>query len=93
MPPNLSQYLKYPPSAAKAKIGDMAFALKWEIESLLLHMLSTPKTTPNVIPARYFEFEMACILINLFKKAEDAENKIRVIDITEMQRYVHRQFF
>ncbi|TIN90681.1 MAG: hypothetical protein E5Y06_31380 [Mesorhizobium sp.] len=92
MPPNLSRYLKYPPSAAKAKIGDKAFALKWEIESLLLLMLSTPKTTPNVIPARYFEFDMACILMNLFKKAEEAENKIRVIDVTEMQRYAHRQF-
>ncbi|AZO44946.1 hypothetical protein EJ076_29510 [Mesorhizobium sp. M7D.F.Ca.US.005.01.1.1] len=95
MPPDLRRYLRYPDSAAKAQIGDKAFALKWEIESLILLLLSTPKTTENVIPERYFEFDTACILLNLYKKAEEAENKILITDktvIAEMQRYAHKQF-
>ncbi|RUV04149.1 hypothetical protein EOB36_03725 [Mesorhizobium sp. M6A.T.Cr.TU.017.01.1.1] len=93
--PDLRPYLRYPPPAAKARLGDKAFALKWEIENLLLLMLSNPKTRENIIPDRFFEFDTACILLNLYKKAEEAENKILITEqniISEMQRYAHKQF-
>lgn len=94
-PPNLDRFLKYPKEAAKAEIGNNWFVLKWEIENLLLLLLSTPKVAEAVIPARYFEFNTASIFINLYKEAEQAESRV-LLDkkniLTEMQRYAHKQF-
>ncbi len=95
-PPNLARYLNYPPEASAAKIGDKYFILKWELENLILLLLSTPKNNAkSAIPSQYFEFNTLAVLVNLYKSAEQAESKVLVTGaniIAEMQRYAHKQF-
>lgn len=95
--PNLEKYLNYPSEAEAAKIGDKYFVLKWELENLILLLLSTPKRkAKQVIPSRYMEFNTVATLANLYKSAEEAESEVLITDaniIAEMQRYAHKQFF
>lgn len=94
-PPNLSRYLKHPKEAAGAELGNNWFVLKWEIENLLLLLLSTAKTEEKFIPARYVEFNTASILINLYKEAEQAEYRVLSENsnvLADMQRIAHKQF-
>lgn len=94
-PPDLRRYLKFPTAASKAEIGNDWFVLKWEIENLLLLLLSTDKEEHRVIPGRYFQFNTACILVNLYKEAEQAESRV-LLDgksiVGEIQRIAHKQF-
>lgn len=93
---DISCYLRYPPEASTARIGDKYFFLKWELENLILLLLSTPKDGSRLVDARkYFEFNTAAHIGNLYKSAEDSESKVLVSSenvISELQRYAHKQF-
>lgn len=96
-PPDVRPFLAYPDSAAGARLGNNQFMPKWELENLLLLLLSTPKTLSNrVAPEEtYQKFDTARMLINLLKAAEAAE-ETRLIDnsniLNFMQKLGHKQF-
>ncbi len=94
--PKIATYLRYPKEAATTDLTSKYFAHKWEIENLLLLLLSTPKKKVNFLRAPdYRSFDTVAHLLNQLKTAEDAEsgvliNETNVLD--EMQRYAHKQF-
>lgn len=94
--PNMAPYLRYPKEAATTDLTQKHFAQKWEIENLLLLLLSTPKEKVNFLrPPDYQSYDMAAHLINQLKDAEQAESSILVDEtnvLDEMQRLAHKQF-
>lgn len=94
--PNLTRYLRYPPEAAGARLGDPHFAFKWEIENVLLLLLSTPKQTMNSLRAPdYKNYNTAAGIINQLKQAEEAEERVQINSgnvLLEMPRLAHKQF-
>jgi hypothetical protein len=94
--PKLDQYLHYPNAAAAAKLGDPYFVFKWEIENVLLLMLSTPKQNVDFLRAPdYKSYETAAAIINQLRLAEEAEEKVLLNSgniLLEVPRLAHKQF-
>ncbi|MGZ2475520.1 hypothetical protein [Sinorhizobium medicae] len=95
-PADVRPYLKYPKEAAIAQLGDKHFAIKWEIENLLLLMLSTSKKQSGFLrPPDYRSYDTVCALLNRLKTAERAEEKVILGPhniIYELPRMAHKQF-
>ncbi|MER8369031.1 hypothetical protein [Mesorhizobium sp. M1378] len=95
-PANISRYLTYPASAAGAEIGTPNFALKWEMENVILLMLANATHGKKMVhPAEFRKFETACKIINQYKTAKIAENDVLVNPdtvVAEMARYQMEQF-
>jgi len=96
-PPDIRRYLTtYPKAAAKAQMGDAAFALKWELENLILLMLSTPKDPVQLPrPPDYYNYNTAALLLNMLKKADEAEEVFMLRTGNPriaMQKLAHKQF-
>lgn len=94
--PNLTAYLRYPREAASSDLTNGYSVQKWEIENLLLLLLSTPKVAVDFLRAPdYRSYDTVAHLINLLKSAEQSESAL-LIDQTnvldELQRYAHKQF-
>lgn len=94
--PDLTRYLRYPAEAARASLGDPHFAFKWEIENVLLLMLSTPKQTVNFLRAPdYRSYDTVAGILNQLKRAERAEERVLLNSgniLFEVPRMAHKQF-
>lgn len=99
MPPqSLSRYFnRLPAEAVRAKIGDSHFGLKWEIENLILLLLSTQKQKKaSLRDYDYRSFGTAGHFLNLIKRVDESEEIFLLhtsgID-NAMQKLAHKQFF
>lgn len=94
--PSLAAYLRYPKEAATTDLTHKHFAQKWEIENLLLLLLSTPKEKVDFLRAPdYQSYDTVANLVNQLKAAEEAESALLVDHanvLDELQRYAHKQF-
>lgn len=94
--PKLDAYLSYPKEAATTDLTNAHFAHKWEIENLLLLLLSTPKEKVSFLrPPDYRSYNTVAQLLNHLKAAEEAESSVLINEtnvLDEMQRYAHKQF-
>lgn len=97
-PSSFARYFqRLPPEAVRAKIGQPHFGLKWEIENLILLLLSTPKQRHTSLrDFDYYSFDTAAHFLNLIKRVDETEEVYLLhtygID-NAMQKLAHKQFF
>ena len=95
---DVRKYFWYPPAAAKATIGSDYYALKWELENLVLLALSTPKEAMRLGRNRRLDcsnFQSLAHVTNLLKELENAESGYSIDKnniMMEMHRIGHQQF-
>ncbi|MER9410660.1 hypothetical protein [Mesorhizobium sp. M0589] len=95
-PADIARYLTFPASAAGAPMGSPNHALKWEIENVILLMLANPTSgLKSAHPSEFRKFDTVCKILNQYKTAKIAEERILISDRTvleEMPRMALEQF-
>lgn len=95
---DVRHYLRYPPEAKTTKVGDPYAVYKWDIETLIILILTTKKYDPKFSANGVYRcdhFDTIARAINLLHDVENHEGGFHVNNsniLMEMHRIGHRQF-
>ena len=95
-----AQFLSFPPQAAAQSIGSEFAVHQWELETLIIELLHTPRNDPPSDKGAEFDcgtFKSVAHLVNRLRQLENAESAVylagsRFNIFGELHRIAQRQF-